>query len=325
MKISKIKVSKEITYGILLFLFFAAVFSFGRHYLYSFNSWCFAVTGEVQQMNFANDGESPNYQPPPVAGGKDQPKASDKKSAAKTNTAVAVQKPAETDKPVRSNLPQTPQPKISILPSVENVDESKLAAFPDLRNYSGVEWKTEKTVVKMATDGNSLYATFLCYDADPANLVTKYSEAEGTASAWKDDSIEFFIMNSKDADHYYQLVSSASGLSHVFYLKTNNENGPTSFTPDAEFPKDFKKPFMRSEKCPEGFKITMEIDLKSFGFGRLDNGKELLLQVVRNYRDSADSKCAELQLFPTFIYADNRHGSQNHDRRAFMPAKAVKQ
>ncbi len=310
--LSKVKVSKEVAYGVLLFLFFAFIFSFFRHNFYAFNTWCFAITGEMQQVKFSEeDGDFP-----PTGG--DQQK---KTAAAKANTAPAAKAP-DSDKPVRTNLPQTAQPKIQILPSISEVDESKLPVFPDLRNYSGTEWKDEKTVVKMATDGQSLYVSILCSDADPKNLVTKYSETEGDGNAWKDDSIEFFLMKDKDADHYYQLVASASGLSHIYYLKIP-DSAPISYASDTT-PADFKKPFIRSEKCPEGFKVTMEIDLQGFGFDKLDDGKEILMQVARNYRDNADPKSAKLQLFPTFIYCDNRHGPQHHDRRGFASAKAVK-
>ncbi|HCE45215.1 MAG TPA: hypothetical protein DET40_16875 [Lentisphaeria bacterium] len=324
MDLNKIKVSKEIVYGVLVFLLFAFIFSFFRFQIYSFNSWIFALTGEIQQIKFSDEGD-PNLPPGSSPQAKDPAKKiqDNNKNRVAAKPAQAAQKSVDSDKPVKSNLPLTPQPRIQVLASVDNIDESKLPALPELRSFNGTEWHAEKTVVKMATDGQSLYASFLCYDSEPKNLVTKYSETEGSASAWKDDSIEFFIMKDRNADHYYQIVSSASGLNHVFYMKTA-ESGATGFTQDSELPKDFKKPFVRAEKCPEGYKVTMEINLESFGLGRLDNGKEILLQVVRNYRDAVDPKKAELQLFPCFIYADNRTGKQNHDRRAFMPCKAVK-
>jgi len=310
MDFSKIKITREIAYGILVFLFFAFIFSFFRLQIYAFNSWLFAMTGEIQQIKFVDDGDAADIRKQAKDGAQ---KAQDNKAAA-----------AASDKPVKSNLPLTPPPKLQLLATIDNLDESVLQAFPELRSFNGTEWHTEKTLVKMATDGQSLYASFLCYDADPDNLVTKYSETEGTGSAWRDDSIEFFLMNDKDADNYYQFISSASGLSHVFYMKITDKANKRAFTQDSDFPKNFKKPFMRSERCPEGFKVTMEINLEGLGFDRLDNGKEILMQVVRNYRDASNPKKAELQLFPCYIYADNRFGKQNHDRSAFMPVKAVR-
>jgi len=46
------------------------------------------------------------------------------------------------------------------------------------------------------------------------------------------------------------------------------------------------------------------------------------MQVIRNYRDLGNPKNMNLQLYPTFIYVDNRGGPTNHDRRGFMPSKA---
>jgi len=43
---------------------------------------------------------------------------------------------------------------------------------------------------------------------------------------------------------------------------------------DPELPANFKDPFICSERCPEGFKVTMYIDLERFGLNRLDKGRE---------------------------------------------------
>jgi hypothetical protein len=319
MKTERLKTSRMISYGIALFLLFAAIFSFFRYYIYSFNSWCFAFTGETQHLAPADDGSPDSSDSGKQV--KSQPgtvTAPAQKPAIKTSVPKDIE-----DKPVRSNLPMTSQPKVSMLQSLSNVEESKLTPFPELRLYSGLEWKNEKTLIAMASDGTSLYASFFCYDAEPSQLVTRYSETEGTTSAWKDDSIELFLMKNKESDHYYQFVSSASGLSHVFYQKVL-DSGPKDFSTEAAMPKEMIKPFIRSEKCKEGFKVTMEINLQGLGFGKLDDGREILMQIVRNYRDSASPVSAELQLFPTFIYADNRYGAQNHDRRAFAPVKIAK-
>ncbi|HBC86171.1 MAG TPA: hypothetical protein DCZ94_04370 [Lentisphaeria bacterium] len=317
---------KDVIYGVFIFLVFAWYFASYRHTLYSVNSWLFALTGEIQQVRFSEGGKDDDYPAPAATGAKPAADAKNKK-ATDSKTAAPAAKKTESDpsKPVRSNLPQTPQPKILLVASssMQDIDEKKMPLFPPLRSFNGTEWKKEKTEIRMASDGLSLYASFLCYDADPANLTTKYSESEGTISAWKDDSIEFFLMKDKNADCYYQIATSASGLSHIFYMKTQ-EGSITSGVNQGDFPAEFKKPFIRSEKCPEGYKVTMEVNLQSMGFPKLDAGKEILVQVVRNYRDLADPSCAELQLFPTFIYGDNRYGSQNHDRRAFMPARIVK-
>ncbi len=324
-KRQKFQRHKGVVYGSLLFLLFASIFSFHRHEIYAFNSWLFALTGEIQQIKFAEGGKDDDIPGAPQPAGKTDSK--DKKTGDKKTTAAAKKTDSTSssaDKPVRSNLPTTPEPKILQVAScsIQDMDDNKLPLFPPLRIYNGTEWKKEKTDIRMACDGQTLYASFLCYDADPASLVTKYSETEGTSSAWKDDSIELFLMNGKKADCYYQIVSSASGLSHIFYFK-NSENIAAGIN-QSDFPPSFKKPFITSEKCKEGYKVTMEINLKSLDFPKLDNGKEILLQIVRNYRDASNQNAASLQLFPVFIYGDNRYGKQNHDRRAFMPAKISK-
>jgi hypothetical protein len=67
-----------------------------------------------------------------------------------------------------------------------------------------------------------------------------------------------------------------------------------------------------------GFEIEMKISLSNLGFKKLEPGDTFLLQIVRNYRGQNEKDSATLHLFPVYIYADNRLGRNNHDRRAFQ-------
>jgi hypothetical protein len=309
------KIPRKIIYGILLFMFFAFIFSFFRLQIYSFNAWCFAMTGEIQQIQFTS------------AGDLKMEGSEDKTAPVATASTPAVKTASAESKPVKVNLPLTVQPKILFVNTVTDQDLLKSPLFPPLRSFNGTEWKKEKTEIRMASDGETLEVSFLCFDSEPSKIVTQFSEKEGAANAWKDDSIEFFIMKSPKADHYFQYVCSASGLSKVYYYKTTDN--PRSGTNDPTFPANFKKPIIRGETCAEGYKIYMDIDLSNnLGLPRLSPGKEIMLQVVRNYRGQGAGNPLEmgLQLYPTFIYADSTTGAaNNHDRRSFQTAKLVEE
>lgn len=316
------KIPRKILFGIFLFVFFAFIFSYFRLQIYNINAWCFAMTGEIQQIQFNSAGELK------LEGGDDKssPLFPSQKPAVQ-NVSTTVKSTTPDAKPVKVNLPLTVQPKILFTSNVTEKDLEKSPLFPALRTFRGVEWNKEKTEIRMASDGETLEVSFLCYDSEPAKLVTQYSEKEGSAYAWKDDSIEFFLMKNPKADHYFQYVCSASGISKVYYYKVSDS--PNSGINDTNFPANFKKPVIRGEACKEGFRIYMEIDLENnIGLPKLNSGKEIYLQVVRNYRGQGAGNPLEigLQLFPTFIYADSTSGAaNNHDRRAFQTAKLVEE
>lgn len=316
----KIKIPQKVLYGILLFIFLAFIFSFFRLQIYSINAWVFAMTGEIQQIQFTSSGElklegaDEKTTMPPIV----QDKKTNVQSAA-----VASKGTVPESTPVKANLPLTVQPKILYVSTVTEQDLQKSPLFPVLRAFNGTEWKKDKTEIRMASDGETLEVSFLCFDAEPAKLVTEHSEKEGASFAWKDDSIEFFLMKNQKADHYLQYVCSASGISKVYYYKTSDN--PSAGLNENSFPKDFKKPIIRGETCDEGYRVYMEIDLSNnLDMPKIGIGKDILLQIVRNYRGQNTGSKLEtaLQLFPTFIYADSSTGAaNNHDRRAFQPAK----
>ncbi len=325
MTTKKKKISRGIIYGILLFIFFAFIFSFFRLQIYNINAWCFAMTGEIQQIQFTSAGDLKMDGDDEKKSGSTPEKKAEAKLAAPQKTVSSNTIPE--GKPVKSNLPPTVQPKIFYANTVTEQDLQKSPLFPKLRSFKGTEWQKEKTEIRMASDGWTLQASFLCFDSEPSKIITQYSETDGASFAWKDDSIEFFLIKNPKADHYFQYVCSASGISKVYYYKITDN--PSSGINESKFPSDFKKPIIRGEKCDEGYRIYMEIDLSNnLGLPKLGSGKEILLQVVRNYRGQGAGNSAEtgLQLYPTFIYADSRSNSaNNHDRRAFQPAKLVEE
>lgn len=314
------KIPPKILYGILLFIFFAFVFSFFRLQIYNINAWCFAMTGEIQQIQFTSAGEL-------KLEGEEEKTAlpfTDKKPAVQAAAATtATKSTASESAPVKAKLPLTEQPRILFVNTVTEQDLQKSPLFPALRVFNGTEWKKEKTEVRMASDGETLKVSFLCFDAEPAKIVTEHSENEGASFAWKDDSIEFFLIKNPKSDHYFQYVCSASGISKVYYYKAT-EN-PRMGGNENSFPKDFKKPIIRGEKCDEGYRIYMEIAMSNnLDMPKLGVGKDIYLQIVRNYRGQNTGTNLEtaLQLYPTYIYADSSTGAaNNHDRRAFQPAK----
>lgn len=225
--------------------------------------------------------------------------------------------------PVVRDLPKTPTPTVQLLGKKPSRDELKaLTPFPKLRSFNGDDWDQEKTDIFMAVHDSKLYVLCIFHDSNPDEIVTEFSEKGGGDNAYKDDSIELFLMRSEDPDLYSQHVCSASGKYQSYYNGINSDN-PTAKT-TAEKPANAQDPLIEAERLDKGFLIYMEIDLREIGLEEVTQGEALSLQVVRNYRGQGNSDSHTLHLFPTHIYGDTKLGLNNHDRRAFQPVKITK-
>lgn len=230
---------------------------------------------------------------------------------------------ADYKNPVVRDLPKTPVPLVQLLDDKPSRDKLKtLTPFPKLRSYNGDDWDQEKTDIFMAVHGTKLYALCILHDSNPDEIVTEFSEKGGGHNAYKDDSIELFLMPSEDPESYSQHVCSASGEYQSYYNGINSDN-PTAKTA-GEKPDNVQDPLIEVERLDKGFLVYMEIDLREIGLEKVESRDALSLQVVRNYRGQGNSDSHTLHLFPTHIYGDTKLGLNNHDRRAFQPVKISK-
>jgi hypothetical protein len=307
--------ARSIKIFVISFVLLAIFFSFLAGHISTFTAKCLSLTGELQIYAAGPEAEDQ------ISGGA----AGNKKSAAPKPSA-AVKEIDYTRQVLETGLPNTETPNILALDSILGIDKiiSSAPLFPNLRLYTGQEWNKEKTEIRAATDGITLFFKIFCHDSNPENLVTEFSMAEGPQNVWRDDSIEIFITENSHAEEYYQFVASASGKTQRYDMKKRKE--------DPRFGSSLASSYSVDELCRvnvngEGYSIEWEIPLSNMNFKKddiIENGFNL--QIVRNYRGQTnDPARASLQLFPVYIYGDKRFGTCNHHHFAFQPVKMINQ
>ncbi len=293
---------------VALFLIFTGIFSYFRPIIANYAASLLAMTHEIT-LSKAKTG-SGESRPTMQIVTENKFTANQKKKSGKT---VSASKKLDDrfKNPVTANLPKTKTPTISFGKYFPEWDDSELTLFTPLRKYDGTIWRKEKTEIKGSTDGKKLYLICRFYDQNPNEAVT----ANTAANAWKDDSIEVFLMNNRKSKNYYQYIVSVTGKGCTHYYKNNKaSNSLTSI----KLPKDFVKPRYGADDFDGGFEIEMAIALSNIGINKIKPGDSFLMQIVRNYRGQGYKNSVNLQLFPVYIYADMRMGGNNHDRRAFQ-------
>ena len=311
-------------YGLLAFLAFAILFSAFRKQVSAVNSWILTISGDLAIKDFkaASNGEQDSLSPTSLSASLGGSKILGQKAISTTATKPAF----KFDIPQTSDLPKTEQPSVLLITEEPSLDDTKAPVFPELRKFDGTEWTTERTELRMMTDGKCLYILCKCYDQKPDELVTQYSETSGSSMVWKDDSVELFIMKDKSAKLYGQYITSASGKGSFSFYKIPEDGNPrTMVSADKEnIPKEIVTPIFDAKRNEEGYLVYMKINLSNLDIKKFDVGDELLIQFVRNYRGQGTPGATILQLFPVYIYGDNRYGVSNHDRRTFQPVKVIK-
>jgi len=295
-----------------IFLLFIVMFSYFRSKIAHYAASILAMTNEIT-LSKSQIGSSRSLPAIKIV--------TDKKIQASKNKnlrKVAVKKQKQLDnrfkKPVTAKLPKTRTPTIFFDDDFPDWDDYRLKLFSSLRKYDGLVWREEKTQIKVSTDGKKLYMLCRLYDQVPEEAVTKNTKKNGN-SAWKDDSLEIFLMKNKKSKFYCQYIVSVSGKGAVHYM--NNTKAPNRGTLKTN-PKNFAKPRYRSNEFDGGFEIEIVILLSNVGIKEVKPGNSFLMQVVRNYRGQGYKNSVTLHLFPSYIYADKRFGINNHDRRAFQ-------
>ena len=223
------------------------------------------------------------------------------------------------DKPTTTKLPKTKIPVVAWCDTL-SISAANSPEFPPLRQYTGNSWLGDKIVIKAVTDGMRIKILFHLYDSEPDKAVTEHSR-RNPSSAWQDDGIELFLMKDEDSEIYAQYVLSVIGRGAVFLMKCKKSN--LSVGTRISTPSSFTLPLMSAKRVSDGFLLEITISLSNIGIDSLQPGDKLLMQIVRNYRGQGMKNSMALQLFPTHIYADNRHGANNHNRKAFVAAKIV--
>jgi hypothetical protein len=319
---------------IALFLVFALIFISFRAKFADYAAWLLAMTHEISiapaKTNQAKDQGSqgqtqvqPQEQQAPIKiSALAQIPAPKNKVAERINPAVK-KNPEISDKPVKANLPKTDIPAIFHTIGVPDWSRPDFAPFPPLRKFDGTAWDEEKTEIRIATDGKTLYVLYRAYDKNPGEAIIGDSKTRKVKGLWDTDSFELFLMKSGNSDYYCQYISSVNGKGKTCYNKiASKPNSYQSVTP----PKSFKFPRFSAEEFDWGFELEIKIALSNIDVDTLKVGDSLLMQIVRNYRGQAEKTSVTLQLFPVYIYADSRPGINNHDRRAFqaVPVKRDK-
>ena len=295
---------------VALFLVFMGIFSFFRSEIAECTASLLAMTNEITLSRKKGGDSTPTSTIQIVTNSKytaNQQKAVRKKVAAK---------PDERFKhPVTAKLPKTKTPTISYSEIFPEWEDKWLTLFTPLRKYDGTIWRKERTEVKASTDGKKLYLLCRFYDKEPDKAVTSNTEGKSGNNAWKDDSIELFLMKNRKSKFYYQYIVSVTGNGTVHYsINTKAPNrGITT-----KLPEGFAKPRYRVHEFDGGFEIEMIIHLSNIGIKTIKPEESFLMQIVRNYRGQGYKNSVTLHLFPVYIYADKRMGINNHDRRAFQ-------
>jgi hypothetical protein len=304
---------RHVAMAVFVFLGLSLIFSMAREPIGAFNAWILAVSGEIK---VGDDAEVADGTPALPAG----------TNAGGTGVAPTAAKPPPPPidmlKPVLSDLPKTTPVHVVLLDRLPSSGrDPRLVPAPPLRIYTGFAWDGEKTDLRFASDGDTLYVWAYCHDRSPADLCTEFTEAQGASSAWMDDSIELFLMRDRGAGYYCQYVVSASGMGVTFYLETTAQ--PHSGHRIDPLPTGFRLPHLEGSIQADGYVVTMEIPLANLGIERVAPGTEILCQVVRNYRGYQRPGEVNLQLFPAHIYGDNRLPELNHHRNAFQPIRFI--
>ncbi|MFA6290921.1 MAG: sugar-binding protein [Victivallales bacterium] len=305
-----------------LFLAFALFFSSFHSMIADYAAWLLAMTHEISlapanpsQTKGQGQSQTQPQQHAPVKITAMAQVPAPKNKVAERATPTINKKPEVSDKPETVNLPKTNTPVISIVNGIPGWSSSDIALFPPLRKFDGTAWNEEKTEIKIASDGKTLFVLLRVYDKNPSASIIGDPQKRKGKGLWDTDSIEFFLMKNSRSNHYCQYIISVSGNGQTLYNKiADRPNSWQSAVP----PKSFELPRFSADEFDGGFELEIKIALSNIDVDMLKPGDSLLMQIVRNYRGQTEINSVTLQLFPVYIYADRRFGTNNHDRRAFQ-------
>ena len=300
---------------VILFLGLTGLFSIFRAEISKAAVSLLAMSGEVtlsKQAVKSEDGETVIHSTVQIV--TDKKYSTTKKSSQRKTVGSRKSLTNVFKKPITVKLPKTKTPVISYGYDFPDWWDPGLKVFTPLRKYDGKVWNKEKTEVKASTDGKKLYIIIRLYDHAPGKAITKYTQRDGS-NAWKDDSIELFLMKDRKSKYYCQYIISVTGRGTLLYCQAGKDPNKGI---RKKLPAGFVKPRFSVDSFDEGFEMEISIDLRNIGVNKLQRGDSLLMQIVRNYRGQGSSNSVALHLFPVYIYADKRLGINNHDRRAFQ-------
>ena len=291
------------------FLLFVCFFTFLRYPIGEFSAWMLSITSEVRITDDSEPSDQEKYE-----FNKKKKKFNKKKVKKKKK-----KKTIDRGKPVTVKLPKTKTPIILICDDFPDWSDKVASDFPSFRRANGKEWNKDQTNVRVTSDGKKIYMLLKLYDKFPKKAITKHSESN-SGGAWKDDSIEIFLMKQANSKVYCQFILSVSGIGHCFYINAGKEPYTSN---KIEKPENLDKWSYDVEEFDNRFEMEISIPLSNIGINKLKANDTFLLQIIRNYRGQNDKNAVTLQLFPTHLYADSRFGINNHDRRAFQKVKVV--
>lgn len=209
----------------------------------------------------------------------------------------------------------TPVPRVLSSPAgaVEQAPE-----FPALRQYTGAP-AAEATTIRMATDGQTLFARIRAPDAHPEQLVMRVSAASNYPAIWKEDSLELFFKPAPDYPEQFQFIISCSG----HYVQNHNRHLADARYERMPWP-DKERATVKVQRHAGGYDVELTVPLASMAFKTpLKVGDRIYGQLVRNYRGHGDPDREVLQLFPSQIYIGANAPPSNHHPQGFQPLVIV--
>ena len=299
---------------VALFLVFILIFSVFRSQIAEYAAWALAMTHEI---SLSDDNAGSKAGKITITAMEVLPSALNKTGKVTTGAKLAVASGGSAlsdyfKHPVTSKLPKTQTPVVWFTNDFPEWSNSDLRIFPSLRKFDGTLWNKEKTEIKMTTDGKKLFIICRFYDKKTQEAITSH----GAANPWQDDGIEIFLMKDRKSEYYCQYGISVGGGGQTLYYKITDKPNAGQRT---DLAKGFELPRFNVDESREWFEFEIKIFISNIGIDSLKPGDTLLMQIVRNYRGQQTPESAGLQLFPVYIYGDNRLGLGNHDRRAFQP------
>ena len=292
--------------ALLVFLAFAAFFSYMRFEISAVNAWILRSIGRGSSVDQTT-----------LFGKKKT--GSEKAKTQNTSTKKQKTKPKKrnvTRPRIRRVVSKTETPIVALLLGDKKYDVDLPKCAP-LRLFDGRNG-SPRTDILLTSDGKKLFLLAICYDNSPDDIIVSHSEKEGPSAAFKDDSMEVFLMKDRQSGFYSQYVCSASGVNIAYHMK----NGKTSYEPMTT-PLRGGALGATAELFKRGYKVFMEIDLANIGLDQVKEGDTFLIQVARNFRGQFSERCKIMQLFPNDAYGKDETNANNHDRKSFQPVKII--
>ena len=200
-------------------------------------------------------------------------------------------------------------------------DPARAPLFPPLRQYTGAP-ASEKTDIRLATDGKKLRLRIRAYDAHPEKLARQLTDAGIIPAIWKEDSFEIFLKPEADFPENRQFIISNTGR-YVLNRNQHLEDGRYQRLPWPE--PETKEIKIKVKRHRQGYDIELEAPLKSLGFPKpLEAGDRFFAKVIRNYRAHLSPEREVLQIRPARLLLGPEADPANNRIEGYSPLECAR-